>query len=70
MIEGNYSYYNLYQHGYPGWFRRYSPTTTPLSVPGSKSILLPLNAPDPTLQGYGQSFSGVDLTSRRLWKRG
>jgi iron complex outermembrane receptor protein len=63
VIEGNFSYYNLFQHGYPGWFA-YSPTTAPLSVPGSKSILLPPNAPDPTLQGYGQSFSGVDLTSR------
>jgi iron complex outermembrane receptor protein len=63
VIEGNYSYYNLFQHGYPGWFS-YAPTTTPLSVPGSKSILLPENAPDPTLQGFGQSFSGVDLTSK------
>ena len=63
MIEGNYSYYNLYQHGYPGWFA-YSPTTTPLSTAGSKSILVPLNAPDPTVPGYGQSFSGVDLTSK------
>jgi iron complex outermembrane receptor protein len=63
VIEGNFSYYNLFQHGYPGWFA-YSPATTPLSVPGSKSILLPSKAPDPTLPGYGQSFSGVDLTSR------
>jgi len=63
VIEGNYSYYNLFQHGYPGWFA-YTPTTTPLSTPGSKSILLPENAPDPTLPGYGQSFSGVDLTSK------
>lgn len=63
VIEGNYSYYNLFQHGYPGWFA-YSPTTTPLDVPGSKSILLPENAPDPTTPGYGQSFSGVDLTSK------
>src|SRR3984957_9246147 len=47
VIEGNYSYYNLFQHGYPGWFA-YAPTTTPLSVSGSKSILLPGNAPDPT----------------------
>lgn len=62
-LEGNYSYYNLFQHGYPGWFA-YSPTTTPLSVPGSKSILIPANAPDPTVPGYGQSFSGVDLTSK------
>ena len=62
-IEGNYSYYNLFQHGYPGWFA-YSPTTTPLSTPGSKSVLLPSDAPDPTREGYGQSFSGVNLTSK------
>src|ERR1017187_526365 len=58
VIEGNYSYYDLYQHGYPGWFA-YSPSTT-----ASKNILLPEQAPDPTRQGYGQSFSGVDLTSQ------
>jgi iron complex outermembrane receptor protein len=63
VIEGNFSYYNLFQHGYPGWFA-YSPTTTPPSVAGSKSILLPVNAPDPTVQGYGQSFSGVDLNNQ------
>lgn len=63
VIEGNFSYYNLFQHGYPGWFA-YAPTTTPLSVSGSKSILLPPDAPDPTLRGYGQSFSGVDLLSQ------
>jgi len=63
VIEGNYSYYNLFQHGYPGWFS-YAPTTTPLSTAGSKSILLPQDAPDPTREGYGQSFSGVDLTSK------
>jgi len=62
-IEGNFSYYNLFQHGYPGWFA-YAPTTTPLSTPGSKTILLPENAPDPTIRGYGQSFSGVDLKSQ------
>ncbi len=33
-------------------------------MPGSKSILLPPNAPDPTLPGYGQTFSGVDLLSQ------
>jgi iron complex outermembrane receptor protein len=62
VIEGNFSYYNLFQHGYPGWFA-YAPTTAPLSIAGSKSILLPQDAPDPTLRGFGQSFSGVDLTS-------
>jgi iron complex outermembrane receptor protein len=63
VIEGNFSYYGLFQHGYPGWFA-YAPTTTPLSTAGSKSILLPLNAPDPTVRGFGLSFSGVDLKSK------
>ena len=63
VIEGNFSYYNLFQHGYPGWFA-YAPTTTPLSTAGSKSILLPEHAPDPGVRGYGQSFSGVDLKSQ------
>ena len=36
LIEGNFSYYNLFQHGYPGWFA-YAPTTTPLSTAGSKT---------------------------------
>jgi len=63
VIEGNFSYYNLFQHGYPGWFA-YSPTTTAPWVTGSKTVLLPVNAPDPTRRGYGQSFSGVDLTNQ------
>ena len=63
VIEGNYSYYNVWQHGYPGWFA-YAPTTTPLSNPASKSILIPEQAPDPSREGYGQSFSGVNLTSQ------
>jgi iron complex outermembrane receptor protein len=63
VVEGNFSYYNLFQHGYPGWFT-YAPTTTPPSVAGSKSILLPVNAPDPTRRGYGQSFSGVDMNNQ------
>src|SRR5262245_21481871 len=63
VIEGNFSYYNLFQHGYPGWFA-YAPTTTPLSTPGSRSVLLPRDAPDPTVRGFGLSFSGVDLKSK------
>jgi iron complex outermembrane receptor protein len=62
LIEGNFSYYNLFQHGYVGWFA-YAPTITPLSTAGSKSVLLP-SAPDPAVRGFGQSFSGVDLKSK------
>lgn len=62
-IEGNYSYYNVWQHGYPGWFS-YTPGLTSPSTAGSKSILIPEQAPDPTREGYGQSFSGVNLTSQ------
>jgi iron complex outermembrane receptor protein len=58
VIEGNFSYYNLFQHGYPGWFA-YAPSLT-----ASANVLLPVNAPDPTRQGYGQSFSGVDLNNQ------
>src|SRR6266705_4891982 len=37
------------------------------STPGSRSILLPPDAPDPTREGYGQSVSGVeDRKSTRL----
>jgi len=58
VMEINFSYYNLFQHGYPGWFS-YTPSLTL-----SKNILLPADAPDPTREGYGQSFSGVNLTSK------
>ena len=59
-IEGNFSYYDLFQHGYPGWFI-YTPILLPRRV---KRIPLPANAPDPTRQGYGQSFSGVDMNNQ------
>ncbi len=61
VVEGNFSYYNLFQHGYPGWFS-YNPTINP----GTKSLftMVPVNAPDPTRQGYGQSFAGVDLNNQ------
>ncbi len=57
-IEGFFSYYNLVQHGFPGWFTygRANARTT--------FIELPEEAPDPARQGYGQSSAGLDLTSR------
>ena len=51
MIETNYSYYHLIDHGYPGWFTY-----------GEKIVLPP--APDPTRVGYGQNYAGVDLLTR------
>ena len=57
-IEGNFSYYELYQHGDPGWFI-YTPVLTPTAK--SPYTILPANAPDPTRRGYGQSFLGVDM---------
>ncbi len=61
IIEGNFSYYNLFQHGYPGWFS-YTPTINPTSK--SPFTMVPVNAPDPTRRGYGQSFAGVDLNNQ------
>jgi iron complex outermembrane receptor protein len=58
VIEGNFSYYEVFQHGYPGWFS-YTPSLT-----ASQNVLLPANAPDPTRVGYGQSFAGVDLNNQ------
>jgi iron complex outermembrane receptor protein len=57
-IEGFFSYYNLVQQGFPGWF------TYGRANSRNTFIQLPPDAPDPTRQGYGQSSAGVDLTSR------
>ena len=57
-IEGLFSYYNLVQHGFPGWF------TYGRSNSKNAFIELPPDAPDPSRQGYGQSSAGLDLTSR------
>ncbi len=61
VIEGNFSYYELYQQGYPGWF-----IYTPVLNPSAKSpyTILPANAPNPTRPGYGQSFLGVDMDNQ------
>jgi iron complex outermembrane recepter protein len=50
-IETNYSYYQLIDTGYPGWFSY------------GETIKLP-PAPDPTNVGYGQNYAGVDLLTR------
>ena len=67
-IGGLYSYYNLYQHGYPGWFS-YNPTLNPTSVCttaySSKCFSrLPVDAPDPVRQGYGQRFLGSSTNNQ------
>jgi iron complex outermembrane recepter protein len=51
VLELNYSDYSLTNKGFPGWFTY------------SEKILLP-PAPDPTRVGYGQSYAGVDLSTR------
>jgi iron complex outermembrane recepter protein len=51
VLELNYSSYSLDDNGYPGWFTY------------GESILLP-PAPDPTRLGYGQEYTGVDLTTQ------
>jgi iron complex outermembrane receptor protein len=58
VIEGFYSYYNLIQRGFPGWF------TYGRANSRSPFILLPADAPDPSRQGYGQTDAGLDLTTR------
>ena len=57
-IEGLFSYYNLVQQGFPGWF------TYGRANGRNTFIQLPPDAPDPARQGYGQSSAGVDLRSR------
>jgi iron complex outermembrane receptor protein len=57
-IEGFFSYYNLEQRGFPGWF------TYGRANARTQFVLVPPDAPDPTRQGYGQSDAGVDLTSQ------
>src|SRR5579872_1253670 len=51
VLELNYSSYSLDTFGYPGWFTY-----------GEKILLPP--APDPTRLGYGQEYTGVDLTTQ------
>ncbi|HEX3660665.1 MAG TPA: TonB-dependent receptor [Acidobacteriaceae bacterium] len=67
-VGGSYNYYNLYQHGYPGWFS-YNPTLNPTAVCTttykSKCFSeLPVNAPDPARQGYGQRFLGSSTNNQ------
>jgi iron complex outermembrane receptor protein len=67
-IGGNFSFYNLYQHGYPGWFS-YNPTLNPTATCttaySSKCYSkLPVNAPDPERQGYGQRFLGSNTNNQ------
>jgi iron complex outermembrane receptor protein len=75
-FTGNYNYYNLYQHGYPGWFS-YNPTLNPTAtctITGAGSTTfgysskcfskLPVQAPDPERQGYGQRFLGSNTNNQ------
>ena len=57
VIEGYYSYYNVEQRGFPGWFTYGRANAT------SAFIVLPSDAPDPSREGFGQESAGLDLTS-------
>jgi iron complex outermembrane recepter protein len=67
-IGGNYNYYNLYQFGYQGWFS-YNPTLNPTATCTTtyKSTCfskLPVQAPNPALEGYGQPFLGSNTNNQ------
>jgi iron complex outermembrane receptor protein len=57
-VEAFYSYYNLVQRGFPGWF------TYGRSNARNAFITVPSEAPDPAQRGYGQHSAGVDLESQ------
>lgn len=57
VVEAFYSYYNVEQRGFPGWF------TYGRANARSAFIELPGDAPDPSRQGFGQASAGLDLTS-------
>jgi iron complex outermembrane receptor protein len=58
VVEVFYSHYNLEQRGFPGWFTYGRPNAR------AGFIVVPTDAPDPTVEGYGQPDAGVDLMSR------
>jgi len=55
VIELDFLNYHVIQRGYPGWFT-YGTAT-------GKFVEL-VDAPDPTREGYGQSYAGVNLTNQ------
>jgi iron complex outermembrane receptor protein len=57
-IEGLFSYYNVEQRGFPGWF------TFGRANGSAAFVMLPAEAPDPNTPGFGQPQSGLDLTTR------
>jgi iron complex outermembrane receptor protein len=62
LIDGHYSAYDIVQRGYPGWFT-YGPNKSDKTVTPPPTVLLPA-APDPTREGYGQAYAGVNLTTQ------
>jgi len=58
LVDAFYSHYDLEQRGFPGWFTYGRPNAR------APFIFVPEDAPDPTIEGYGQPEAGVNLTSR------
>jgi outer membrane receptor protein involved in Fe transport len=69
-IGGNFSFYNLWQHGYPGWFS-YNPTLNPTATCTTLLQLkcyskLPVNAPDPDARAMDSaSWAQYEQPDRR-----
>jgi iron complex outermembrane receptor protein len=57
-IEGLYSYYNVVQRGFPGWF------TFGRASAAATFVMLPTDAPDPHTPAFGQESSGLNLHTR------
>lgn len=62
LFDVHYSAYDIVQRGYPGWFT-YGPNKNDTTDNPPHSLILPA-APDPTREGYGQYYAGVNLTTQ------
>src|SRR5262249_5142527 len=53
-----FSYYNVEQRGFPGWF------TFGRATASATFVMLPTEAPNPKTPGFGQTESGLNLKTR------
>jgi iron complex outermembrane receptor protein len=62
LADVHYSVYDIVQRGYPGWFT-YGPSGTSTATAPAPTLILP-PAPNPSQEGFDQSYLGVDLTTQ------